>query len=126
MIQRKMIQRKKTTKKHSKGRKSQRHSTRGKTQRRSMRSTQRGGDTGRYALPGAYFGNGTKGYSETGGFSKGSKQMAVSDGTIHPSGSFAGPNLYPQQVGSGCGCSGKKKTSYKSTSHKHSKYHQRK
>lgn len=82
-----MVQRKhKISKRHSK--------------KRSMRSKQRGGDDGRYVLPGAYFGNGTSGYSSAGGFACGSKQLAVSDGVIHPDGKFAGPNLYPQQAGS--------------------------
>ena len=77
--------------------------------------TMRGGDPGRVALPAAYFGGNmdrfTDGSSE---LASCSKQVAVSQGVIHPDGRWAGPNLYPM-MGGGCGCSGRKMRGSKKT-----------
>lgn len=77
-------------------------SKRSKSQRKKVYRTrkQRGGDTGRYVLPPAYFGQGSKGYVDCFKPLNG----AVSQGIIHPNGLFAGPNLSPTQNGGSCGC----------------------
>ena len=70
---------------------------------------QKGGDTGRYVLPPAYFGKGIQGYYADGSSELNScgKQNAVSQGVISANGKWAGPNLYPMMGGS-CGCSGRR------------------
>ena len=65
----------------------------------------RGGDDGRYVMPGAYFGNGTKGYYGEGSneLSSSGNQKAVSRGSIWKTGDYTGPNLYPMGGGDyGC------------------------
>ena len=70
---------------------------------------QKGGDTGRYVLPPAYFGKGIQGYYADGSSELNScgKQNAVSQGVISANGKWAGPNLYPMMGGS-CGCNGRR------------------
>jgi len=76
---------------------------------KSRSKFQRGGDTGRYVLPSEYFGNNSGAY-----FANGSNELnscgqhAVSQGMIHQSGRWAGPDLKPMMSGGSCGCSGKK------------------
>lgn len=66
---------------------------------------QRGGDTGRYVLPPAYFGKGTSGYYPDGSteLKTHGAQHAVSHGVISSDGKWAGPNLFPM-MGGDCGC----------------------
>lgn len=77
-----------------------------KSKSKSHSKNMRGGDVGRYVLPPSYFGNGTQGYSAS---PSSANQKAVSQGIIHENGKWAGPNLYPSQVGAGCGCNGNRK-----------------
>jgi hypothetical protein len=88
----------------SKHRASKHNNSRSKS--KSHRKNMRGGDAGRYVLPPSYFGNGTAGYSAT---PSSANQLAVSQGVIHEDGKWAGPNLYPSQVGAGCGCNSNRK-----------------
>ena len=76
---------------------------------KSINNVMKGGDDGRYVLPGAYFGKGTDGYYEAGSskLSKSGSQLAASRGTIWDSGNYTGPNLYPTGGGS-CGCNKRK------------------
>lgn len=92
----------KNSKKSRSGRKS-------RTQkRRSMRGGMRGGDPGRVALPASYFGGKMDRFPDgSRQLASCSKQIAVSQGVIHPDGSFAGPSLYPM-MGGGSGCRGRK------------------
>ena len=96
---------------------------------RNKYNRQHGGDTGRYVMSNAFFGKGTQGYSDTSGFPTGSKQLAVSNGTIHQSGKFAGANLYPQEAGNSCGCSkfnySSKSVSGNANANHHRKTHRR-
>lgn len=89
-------------------RKNPKHKSRGRKSH-SRNPVQKGGDDGRYVLPPAYFGNGTRGYYADGASELNScgKQRAVSQGVISASGNMAGPNLYPM-MGGDCGCSGRR------------------
>ena len=76
--------------------------------RTQKRRSMRGGDPGRVALPAAYFGGNMDRFADgSSELASCSKQVAVSQGVIHPDGRWAGPNLYPM-MGGGCGCSGRK------------------
>lgn len=92
----------KSLKRNKKSNNKSKFNKRSKSQRNKLRRTrkQRGGDTGRYVLPPAYFGQGSKGYTNC--FQP--LDGAVSQGIIHPNGLFAGPNLSPTQNGGNCGC----------------------
>jgi hypothetical protein len=94
-------------------RKNSKKSRSGRKSRTQKRRSMRGGDPGRVALPASYFGGKmdrfTDGSSE---LASCSKQVAVSQGVIHPDGRWAGPSLYPM-MGGGCGCSGRKMRSKK-------------
>ena len=69
---------------------------------------QRGGDAGRFVLPPEYFGKNSGAYYADGSDALNScGQRAVSQGVLHSSGLWAGPNLKPMMGGS-CGCSGRK------------------
>ena len=80
---------------------------------KSKSKSMRGGDGsgGRVALPPAYFGNSLEGYYAPGSAELNStgKQLAVSQGTIWPTGSYAGPNLFPMKGGD-CGCKKQRKS----------------
>jgi hypothetical protein len=89
-----------------------------RSSRRSRVNHMRGGDDGRYVLPPSYFGRGACGYVEN---PSAGQKLAVSQGIIHADGKFAGPNLYPGQVGAGCGCNGRKQKNKNSKSSKSSK-----
>ena len=70
----------------------------------------KGGDTGRYVLPPAYFGGKQNGYVSDYTNLPG----AVSQGAVTKNGQYAGPNLYPTlglASGGGCGCGGSKRKS---------------
>jgi len=84
------------------------HKSRSRKQMNKMLN-QKGGDTGRYVLPPAYFGKGIQGYYADGSSELNScgKQNAVSQGVISANGKWAGPNLYPM-MGGACGCSGRR------------------
>lgn len=84
------------------------HKSRSRKQMTKMHN-QKGGDTGRYVLPPAYFGKGIQGYYADGSSELNScgKQNAVSQGVISANGKWAGPNLYPM-MGGACGCSGRR------------------
>ena len=71
----------------------------------SRSKVMRGGDDGRYVLPPSYFGGKPEGYVSKFENLSG----AVSQGTVSANGKFAGPNLYPQLAGGGCGCGKKSK-----------------
>jgi len=73
----------------------------------------KGGDDGRFSMPGAYFGNGLDGYYAAGSpeLKSVGKQHAVSQGTVSSDGFSAGPNLFPMKGGK-CGCNKTRK--YKS------------
>jgi hypothetical protein len=78
----------------------------------------KGGDTGRYVLPPAYFGGKQNGYVSDYTNLPG----AVSQGAVTKNGQYAGPNLYPTlglASGGGCGCGGSKRKS--KSQHKSSK-----
>jgi hypothetical protein len=78
---------------------------------RKTRKSMKGGDVGRFGMPPAFYGNGTKGYFESGSseLNSNSKQHAVSQGTISADGLTAGPNLFPMKGGN-CGCKKQKKS----------------
>ena len=76
----------------------------------SRSKVMRGGDDGRYVLPPSYFGGKKDGYVSD--FTP--LSGAVSQGTVSAHGKFAGPNLYPQLTGGGCGCGKKSKNINKS------------
>jgi hypothetical protein len=78
--------------------------------RKSYKSM-KGGDDGRFGMPPAFYGNGTKGYFESGSseLNSNGKQHAVSQGTISADGFTAGPNLFPMKGGN-CGCKKQKKS----------------
>ena len=88
---------------------------------RKTRKSMKGGDVGRFGMPPAFYGNGTKGYFESGSseLNSNGKQHAVSQGTISADGLTAGPNLFPMKGGN-CGCK-KQKKSKNSKSNKNSK-----
>ena len=89
-------------------RKNSKKSRSGRKSRTQKRNSMRGGDPGRVALPAAYFGGNMDRFpSGSSELASCSKQVAVSQGVIHPDGRWAGPNLYPM-MGGGCGCSGRK------------------
>jgi len=105
--------------KSNKSKKSKNHNTKNlKSSRRSRVHKMHGGDTGRYVLPPSYFGRGTDGYVEN---PSAGKKLAVSQGIIHADGRFAGPDLYPGQVGSGSCCNSRKLKNRKSMSNRKSK-----
>lgn len=109
----------KLVRKYSKNKNSKRNnSKRAKSFKRSRVNRMRGGDDGRYNIAPSYFGRGTSGYVEN---PSAGQKLAVSQGIIHADGKFAGPDLYPGQVGSGCGCNGRKLKNKKSKSFKSSK-----
>lgn len=98
------------------------------TKRRSHRSTMmkkdhkmKGGNLGANVLPPAYFGGSTRGYFEAGSPELNScgKQIAVSQGVVHPDGMYAGPNLFPMKGGK------RQISKNKSYKKKHSKKHSR-
>jgi hypothetical protein len=90
--------------------------------RTQKRRSMRGGDPGRVALPAAYFGGNMDRYVDgSSELASCSKQMAVSQGVIHPDGRWAGPNLYPM-MGGGCGCGGRKMRNSSKKTRKHRKH----
>jgi hypothetical protein len=94
-----------------------------KTRKFKRTSVMKGGDDRSTGLPSAYH-NGTSkglsGYYESGSsdLKSSGKNYAVSQGTLWPNGSMAGPNLYPTSGGA-CGCNKKNKNkSMKSNKYK--------
>jgi hypothetical protein len=80
----------------------------GRKSRTQKHRSMNGGDPGRVALPAAYFGgNMDRFLNGSSKLDSCSKQVAVSQGVIHPDGRWAGPSLYPM-MGGGCSCRGRK------------------
>lgn len=97
--------------------------TRSKSNRINKAKLMRGGDDGRYVLPGAYFNKGDhRGYYPAGSSQLNARgQHAVSQGTISKDGTMAGPNLFPSMAGGGCGCRKQKNSKSSKKTKKNSK-----
>ena len=69
-----------------------------------------GGDDRTTGMAQAYYTNNLSGYFAPGSneLNATGKQLAVSQGTVWPNGSMAGPNLYPMNGGN-CGCNKQRK-----------------
>jgi len=90
--------------------KSKTYSKKSKMSKRTKSRIMRGGDDGRTAFSGSYFGNGTRGYHPEGSskLSTGN-QLSVSRGKIWENGKYTGPNVFPTMGGGDCGCKRKPK-----------------
>ena len=111
----------KVTKRHSKKQNRKVQNRKVQNRKTQKRKVMRGGDhNGIVNLPGAYFGDGTKGYYPAGSpeLAGSDKQVSVSQGTMWADGKMAGPNLYPM-LGGGCGCGPKRRAGGKKTKTMH-------